>query len=175
MNNMMKTFVGIPSDMKVYPWYENESAKKGMTLAQSLEERLIFGLNEKGWTATSAAFSNYPDQQEVRDSLSAADARKLLLIVLDDWFVSVNLNWVGDTNFDWGATVRIFDSDAAVLLEQTSGARHVIPGDAGESYPNLIRRAFRDRFKEILETTEVRNVLLPGHSHSTDPPAGGGG
>ncbi len=159
---------GKTSEMKVYPWYESESDKKRKTLAQALEERLIFGLNDDGWTAISAGYSDEPDQQEVLDSLSASGARKLLLIILDDWYVSVNANWGGGMNFDWGTTVKIYDSAGNLLLDQTSGTRHVIPGDGSGAtrVMNLIRRVFRDRLQEILETTEVRDALLSGRSYS---------
>ena len=52
---------GIPSDMKVYPWYENDKAKKDITLAQALEERIVFGLNDENWSAVAAGFEVIAD------------------------------------------------------------------------------------------------------------------
>ena len=98
---------GIPSKMPVYPWFETEREKKHLTLAQALEDRLIFGLNDEGWNVISAGFDQHPAEQEVLDSLLAANARNLLLVILNDWYVSINLNWVSAFNFDWGTTVKI--------------------------------------------------------------------
>lgn len=159
---------GIPSKIKTYPWYEDDKKKKSITLAQALEDRLIFGLKDEGWNVASAGFPTHPTEQQIRESLMAADAQNLLLIVLNDWYVSVNLNWVGGENFDWGTTVKIFGNDGSKLLEQTSGTRHVIPPDGSDSYPNLIRRAFRDRLEEILETPEVQNALVSNRSYESD-------
>jgi hypothetical protein len=158
---------GIPSAMKTYPWYESDKEKKSITLAQALEERLIIGLNDEGWTVKSAGFTTHPTVQQVRETLLASNAQNLLLIVLNDWYVSVNLNWVGGENFDWATTVKIFGDDGSKLLEQTSGTRHVIPPDGSESYPNLIRRAFRDRLEEILETPEVQSALVSNRSYDS--------
>ena len=156
---------GIPSKMKAYPWYESDKEKKSITLAQALEERLIIGLNDEGWNVVSAGFTTHPSEEQILESLRASDAQNLLLIVLNDWYVSVNLNWVGGENFDWGATVKVFGNDGSKLLEQTSGSRHVIPPDGSDSYQNLIRRAFRGRLEEILETPEVQNALVLNQSY----------
>jgi hypothetical protein len=36
-------------------------------------------------------------------------ADRILLITLDEWYVDVNLNWVGSFDFDWGYTVEVSD------------------------------------------------------------------
>ena len=40
---------GMRTDMHVYPLVAHEEEKKNQTLAQALEERIVFGLEDEGW------------------------------------------------------------------------------------------------------------------------------
>jgi hypothetical protein len=153
---------GLPRYMRVYPMLEVGFAKQHKTLVDLLEEPLVFGMNESGWDAQPIRFQAIPSNEEVAEALSTSNTGKFLLIVLYDWYVSVNKAWFSDSNFDWDLAVIIFNKGGNRILEWRTGARTMIPYVASDSYPNTIKRAFRDRLDELMETEQVREALLAG-------------
>jgi len=73
--------------------------------------------------------------------------------------VSINLNWVTAFILEWNVTVNTFDRDAKALGSTSVSGRDTIDEDASDSFPNMIRRAYRDRLSRILEEAEVREAL----------------
>ena len=94
---------GLPRYMRVYPMLEVGFAKQHKTLVDLLEEPLVFGMNESGWVAHPARFQAIPSNEEVAEALSTSNTGKFLLIILHDWYVSLNKAWFSDSNFDWSA------------------------------------------------------------------------
>jgi hypothetical protein len=153
---------GIPTAMKVYPWFESDRNKKETTLARALEERIVFGLNDEGWNAIGAEYENEPTGQERRDSLADSSAENLVMLILKDWYVAINMNWVSAFSFDWDIVLKVFDSEGVLILEQPSSGKDVVDEQANDSIPNQIRRAYRERLVKILETPEIQNALARG-------------
>jgi hypothetical protein len=150
---------GIPTDMYVYPWVAHEEEKKNQTLAQALEERIVFGLEDEGWDVVGGAFASRPSEQKMLGRLRAEAAKTLLILTLKKWYVDINLNWVTAFILEWNVTVDTFDRDAKALGSTSVSGRDTIDEDASDSFPNMIRRAYRDRLARILEEAEVREAL----------------
>ncbi len=150
---------GIPTDMYVYPWVAHEEEKKNQTLAQALEERIVFGLEDEGWDVVGGAFASRPSEQKMLGRLRAEAAKTLLILTLKKWYVDINLNWVTAFILEWNVTVNTFDRDAKALGSTSVSGRDTIDEDASDSFPNMIRRAYRNRLARILEEAEVREAL----------------
>jgi hypothetical protein len=150
---------GIPTDMQTYPWLVTDKDKKEQTLAQALQERIVVGLSDEGWQLTSADFTAVPTKGEVAALLPTRSAQRLLVLSLSQWFVSINLNWVGAFNFDWGYKLEVLDVTGTVVATITDSGRDVVDEKASESPQNMIKLAFRDRLIKILERPDVRTAL----------------
>ena len=150
---------GIPSDMLVYPWFVSDKAKKDQTLAQAIEDRVVVGLGDEGWTLSGAALTAPPTAEQATALLEQRKAQRLLSLALTDWFVSVNLNWVGAFNFDWGYRVEVFDDQGKVVTTFAESGRDVVDMKADESPQNMIKMAFRERLIKILERPELSSAL----------------
>ena len=153
------TMFGIPSDMQVYPWFVSDKAKKDQTLAQAIEDRVVVGLADEGWTLSGAALTAPPTAAEAAALLEQRKAQRLLSLALTDWFVSVNLNWVGAFNFDWGYRVEVFDDKGSIVTTFADSGRDVVDMKADESPQNMIKMAFRERLIKILERPELSTTL----------------
>ena len=150
---------GIPSDMLVYPWFVSDKAKKDQTLAQAIEDRVVVGLGDEGWSLSGAALTAPPTAEQAAALLEQRKAQRLLSLALTDWFVSVNLNWVGAFNFDWGYRVEVFDDKGGVVTTFADSGRDVVDMKADESPQNMIKMAFRERLIKILERPELSSAL----------------
>jgi hypothetical protein len=150
---------GIPSDMQTYPWFVSDKARKDQTLAQALEERVVVGLNDEGWQMTGAALTKPPTKDEAVSLLAARSAQRLLVLSLTQWYVSINLNWVSAFNFDWGYEIEVLDSQGASIAGIKDSGRDVVDAQGDQSWPNMIKMAYRDRLIKILERPEVRTAL----------------
>lgn len=150
---------GIPSDMQVYPWFVSDKAKKDQTLAQAIEDRIVVGLGDEGWTLSGAAVTGRPTTEQAAALLAERKAQLLVDLALTDWFVSVNLNWVGAFNFDWGYRVEVFDDKGNVVTTFADSGRDVVDMKADESPQNMIKMAFRERLIKILERPELKTAL----------------
>ena len=147
------------TDMHVYPLVAHEEEKKNQTLAQALEERIVFGLEDEGWDVVGGAFASRPSEQKMLGRLRTEAAETLLIVTLKEWYVSINVSWITAFNLDWNVTVDTFDRDARTLGSTSVSGRDTIDEDASDSYNNMIRRAYRDRLARILEEAEVRDAL----------------
>jgi hypothetical protein len=150
---------GIPSDMQVYPWFVSDKTKKDQTLAQAIEDRVVVGLGDEGWVLSGAALTAPPTAKQATALLEQRKAQRLLSLALTDWFVSVNLNWVGAFNFDWGYRVEVFDEKGSVVTTFAESGRDVVDMKADESPQNMIKMAFRERLIKILERPELSSAL----------------
>ena len=150
---------GIPSDMETYPWLISDKAKKGQALAQALADRIAVGLNDEGWKVTSVESEATPDEATVTALLSARGSERLVVLTLTQWFISVNLNWVGAFNFDWGYRLAVYDERGKRLLGVDDQGRDVVDMQASESPQNMIKMAFRARLIKILERPDLQSAL----------------
>jgi hypothetical protein len=141
---------GIPSDMETYPWLISDKTKKG---------RIALGLNDEGWKVTSIESSANPDQATVTALLTSQGSERLVVLTLTQWFISVNLNWVGAFNFDWGYRLAVYDQQGKSLLGVEDQGRDVVDMQASESPQNMIKMAFRARLIKILERPDLQSAL----------------
>ncbi len=150
---------GIPVDMKVYPWVTEDSAKKSQTLSQALEDRIVLGMKERGWKVIGAGLNSAPSADQVAQLLRERGADRLLVMRVTEWFVSVNLNWVGAFDFDWGVAVTVSGPRASPLLSFEDVGRDVVDLEAKQSPGNSIRLAYRARLTKIFERPDLQAAL----------------
>jgi hypothetical protein len=160
---------GIPTNMNVYPWISENSAKKGQTLAQALEERIVIGMNERGWKVVGANLGSAPAPEQVPQLLRERGADRLLLLRLTEWSVDVNLNWVGSFDFDWGTAVTVFGSQATPLLSFEDTGKDVVELQSSQSPGNSVRLAFKARLTKLFERPDLQAALTapvgPSQAH----------
>jgi hypothetical protein len=150
---------GIPSDMQTYPWFVSDKNKKKQTLAQALEERIVVGLNNEGWRLVAADYTTRPTKEETVTLLADHNAKRLLILSITQWVVSINLNWVNAFNFDWGYKFDVLDERGVVVATISDLGRDVVDEEAKQSYQNLVKLAFRERLIKIFERPEVKTAL----------------
>ena len=146
--------IGIPTVAHTYPWYVDKT-HKGQPLAQALEDRIVYGLNDEGWNTMAAGFASLPGPNEINGSLSQHQAEKLLILILKDWWCDININLVSAFRFDWDATVEIYDRRGNLIRSFSDAGRDLIKEEGSDSWPNMIRRAYRARLIKFLEKPEV--------------------
>lgn len=150
--------MGIPSTAHTYPWYV-DNKHKGQTLAEALEDRIVYGLNDEGWNTVPAGFSSCPGPDEIDESLLQNQSEKLLILILKDWWCDINMNRISAFTFDWDATVEIYGKKGSLIESFSDAGRDIVDEEADDSWPNMIRRAYRTRLIQFLEKPEVINSL----------------
>jgi hypothetical protein len=150
---------GIPMDINVHPWVNEDSAKKAQTLAQALEERIVVGMNERGWKVVAANLASAPAAEQIPQLLHARGADRLLILRLTAWSVNVNLNWVGSFDFDWGYAVAVLGPQANVLLSFSDTGQDVVELQSSQSPANSVRLAFRARLTTLFERPDLQSAL----------------
>lgn len=150
---------GIPSDMHTYPWFVTDKGKKKQTLAEAVEERIVFGLNDEGWKMIPSDQAEPTSKAEAKSVLTSNGAHRLLILTITQWFVSVNLNWVTAFNFDWGYRFDVRDEMGDTVSTFSDSGRDVVDEDAKQSPQNTIKMAFRDRLIQILENPQLKSAL----------------
>lgn len=150
--------MGIPSVAHTYPWYVDKE-QKGQTLAQALEDRIVYGLNDEGWKTVPGRLGSPPDTDEISELLSKNQSNKLLIIILKDWWCDINLNMVSAFRFDWEATVEIYGWNGRLIGSFSDAGRDIIEEAGDDSWNNMIRRAYRERLIKLLEKPKVIESL----------------
>jgi len=150
---------GIPADIFVYPILSEDKKYKEQSLAAALEERIVKGLGDRGWSALGANLASRPLVGDLPVLIRDRNSDRFLLITLQNWFVSVNTNWVTAFNFDWAVRVEVFDRGGASILNYEDAGRDVVDVAYNESYGNHIRLAYKERLSKILEDARLRDAL----------------
>ncbi|WP_035385412.1 hypothetical protein [Ferrimonas futtsuensis] len=150
---------GIPFDWHVNPVLATEKGDSKRTLAQFLEHRLVNGLQQKGWDVEGLNLKQAFTGENAKTVLTEKQAGKLLVLNLNEWYFSVNLNWVSAFNFDTDTLVQVYELQQGKLLEKQIGGRDVVEEKSDESPQNNILRAYRDQLIEILTDPEVQQSL----------------
>jgi len=165
IGKMHLTF-GIPADMAVYPVISEDKKYKDQSLAAALEERIADGVAGRGWQATAAGLASRPVQDDIPTMIDERNTEQLLLLTLEKWFVSINLNWVSAFNFDWAVRVEVFDKSGTHLADYRDSGRDIVDEEHDQSPGNHIRLAYKERLTKILEDPRLRAVL---HAGSPEP------
>lgn len=148
---------GIPVDWHVNQVLTRETADKSMTLAQFLSSRIIVGLQEKQWNAEGVELETIPDDAMTRELLeSHPKGSRLLVLLLKEWYFSINLGWVTAFNFDTDAFVYVFSLSDGEILEKRFKERDIVDETASESPQNNVLRAYRDQLTQIFNDEDVR-------------------
>lgn len=150
---------GIPLDWHVNKVLATEPGDKEKDLAQFLQSRLVNGLNESGWNATAVDLAQVPGDAEVKQLLQEKDASKMISLVLNEWYFSINLNWVSAFNFDTDTNVLVYDLSNGELLTKNIKERDVIDEQASQSPQNNILLAYKAQLDQIVNDEEVRQVM----------------
>ncbi|KPJ75431.1 MAG: hypothetical protein AMJ54_14975 [Deltaproteobacteria bacterium SG8_13] len=151
--------MGIPTVAHTYPWYV-DNQHKGQPLAQALEDRIVYGLNDEGWNTIAAGFASLPGPDEITEFLSQNRSEKVLILTLKDWWCDINLNRVSGFRFDWDATVEIYGKKGNLITSFSDAGRDIIEEEGSDSWPNMIRRAYRARLIKFLEKPQVIDALI---------------
>jgi len=153
---------GIPADIHVYPYFAAGWKNRKQSLASALEERIVLGFAGEGGHATAVSSLGLLPAEEKRAALAQEPGSKLLVLTLREWFVSLNANLVSSAfNFDWGVDIEVLGADGSSVKYSAKG-RDVVDLDYNQSYPNLIRVAYRERLTKLLEESVVRAALEGG-------------
>jgi hypothetical protein len=161
-----KTFIGrahgtfgIPSDWHVNPVLAVEPGDSERDLAQLLRHRLTAGIVAAGWDAVESPSSEPLTSEQADSLLRQAEAVRMILLELKEWFFSINLSWVTAFNFDTDVFVSVFRLGEGRLMNKQIAGRDVIDVEGSQSYRNHILMAYRDQLTEILNDPEVRQAL----------------
>ncbi len=151
---------GIPVDWNVDTLLATEKDDKSLTLSQWLQKRIVLGLTDKGWQVKPADFDSLPSETMASDTLTEQTSQHLLVLDLQEWFFSINLNWVSSFNFDTEVNTYLFDKDKGLTHQTSLKERDVIDEKADESPQNNVLRAYRDQLLQILSDPELKAHIL---------------
>ncbi|WP_226642121.1 hypothetical protein [Microbulbifer variabilis] len=161
-----KTFVGkahasfgIPVDWHVKQVLATEPGDKEKNLAQFLQSRLVYGLNTSGWNAAEVDLDEIPEETTIKQLMEEKNATKMINLVLNEWYFSINLNWVSAFNFDTDTSVLVYDLEDGQLLTKNLKERDVIEEKANQSPQNNILLAYKAQLDQIINDEEVRGVM----------------
>lgn len=79
--------------------------------------------------------------------------------MLNEWYFSVNLNWVSAFNFDTNTDILVYSLEEGKLLAKNIAERDVVDEQANESPQNNILRAYKAQLDQIVNDEEVRNAV----------------
>lgn len=149
---------GIPMDIHVYPVVALKP-EKNFTLAQELEQRIAEGLAATGADVVRVDEGAHGNAASAKSAARALSSDRILLITLDEWYVDINLNWVGSFDFDWGYTVEISDTAGAQVAMFKDSGKDEVKLNGSDSARNQITAAYRARLEKLLSRPEVRSGL----------------
>ncbi|WP_444937070.1 hypothetical protein ACJJIW_08175 [Microbulbifer sp. JMSA004] len=150
---------GIPVDWHVNQVLATEPGDKEKNLAQFLQSRLTHGLNETGWNTTAVDLDEVPSDEAIKALMEENNTEKMISLVLNEWYFSVNLNWVSAFNFDTNTDILVYSLEEGKLLAKNIAERDVVDEQASESPQNNILRAYKAQLDQIVNDEEIRNAV----------------
>lgn len=153
---------GIPADWHVKQVLATEDGDEERDLAGWLQHRIVRGLNEEGWQSEEIDFDSLPNAGETATKLEERNSTWLLAMVLNEWYFSINLNWVTAFNFDSDVNVHLFNIEGGEVLSKKFKERDVIDEKAGESPQNNVLNAYKAQIQQILNDDEIRGHIEKG-------------
>lgn len=161
-----KTYIGLAQDafgkattLRTYPWIVSDEEKRQQALSGVLAERIVFGLNDEGWNAVLARFSDVPSEPKAENLVRLHNAENILVLTLKNWNVNLNLNWITPLVLDWDIVVTVIDKSGKKLVEFMDSGTDTVDEVAGLSIADHIRLAYRERLTRILEAEKIRVAL----------------
>ncbi|WP_318401174.1 hypothetical protein [Photobacterium leiognathi] len=150
---------GIPVDWHVSQVLATEEGDKEKTLADFLEHRILHGLQKQGWNVEAVKVTSGASDSEIMTLLADNQADKLMQLNINEWYFSINLNWVSAFNFDTDTLVKIYEVNDGQILEKQIAGRDVIEEKGDKSPQNNVLRAYREQLVEIFSDPEVKSKL----------------
>lgn len=163
---------GIPVDWHVNPVLAVTPPDKTRTFAQFLENRLVTGLTTAGWPAVEVGPApavpakgaklvapTAPDEAQIERLLAQHSAGSLVLLRVQEWYFSINLNWVTAFNLDTDTIVSVYRPGQGMTFTKRIGGRDVVDVQASQSPRNHILMAYRDQLTEIIRDPDLRQAL----------------
>lgn len=150
---------GIPVDWHVSQVLATEEGDKEKTLADFLDHRILHGLQKQGWNVEAVKVPSGASDSDIMVLLADNQADKLMQLNINEWFFSINLNWVSAFNFDTDTLVKIYEVNDGQILEKQIAGRDVIEEKSDESPQNNVLRAYREQLVEIFSDPEVKSKL----------------
>ena len=117
------------------------------------------GLNKDGWDSRAADIFCHPALDEAESRLVEEDASWLIALVLNEWYFSINLNWVTAFNFDTDADLHVFRIGGGKVLSKSFIERDDIEEKGDESPQNNILGASRGHSHFSLIFHAIQNAL----------------
>jgi len=151
---------GIPVDWHVKHIFTTEQDDKERTLAEVLQYRMVVGLQNDGWKVVPV---NEEAQQKLPDLnavLADTSADTLVMLTLNEWYFSINLNWVSAFNFDTNVDVSVKTLDPDLVFAKNITERDVIDEEASQSPQNKVFEAYRDQLIQVLEDPDVKAAVM---------------
>ena len=150
---------GIPVDWHVRQVLATEEGDKELDLSSWIQLRIVNGLNHEGWQTKAIDLSSLPDVDEAQSRMKQEDASWMIALVLNEWYFTINLNWVTAFNFDTDTDIHVFHINSGEVLQKNIKERDVIDEQASESPQNNILRAYKAQLQQILNDRDLQNVL----------------
>lgn len=150
---------GIPSDWHVKQVLATEEGEKELDLSSWLELRIVNGLNREGWQSKAIDLDSIPSVDDATSELLKEDSSWLIILALNEWYFSINLNWVTAFNFDTDSDIYVFHVNKGKVLHKNIKERDVIDEKAGESPQNQIIGAYKAQLQQIFNDRELQSVL----------------
>ena len=146
---------GIPTDWHVRQVLATAEGDNERDLASFLQHRIFNGLQESGWNVRSVNVNDLPTDEEARTILDEYEAKKIITLMINEWYFSINLNFVSAFNFDTDTEIVVQDLADGVILTKNFKERDVIDERASESAQNNVLRAYKAQLTQILNDPEV--------------------
>lgn len=151
---------GIPVDWHVKHIVNTEEGDADKTLAEVLQHRLVIGLRRDDWNVISMEDPSRPDVSKASTLHSDLGADVLVTLVLNEWYFSINLNWVSAFNFDTDVDVYVQTVEPAKLTQKNIAERDVIEEQADQSAQNNILEAYRNQLVQVFDDPEIRAAII---------------
>ena len=151
---------GIPVDWHVNHIVNTEEGDADKTLAEVLQHRLVIGLRRDDWNVISMEDPSRPDVSKASILPSDLGADVLVTLVLNEWYFSINLNWVSAFNFDTDVDVYVQTVEPAKLTQKNIAERDVIEEQADQSAQNNILEAYRNQLVQVFDDPEIRAAII---------------
>jgi hypothetical protein len=151
---------GIPADWSI-SMIAPQKEDRDKTLAELLRDRIVKGLKSNGWNVVPVDMRKV-DEQEAGRLMAAEKADKLLLLVVNKWYFSINLNWVTAFNFDSDTDTHVFDSRRGEIYRKNLSERNVVDEKYDDSPANMIFQAYKEQLDQIFNDPELKTIFSGG-------------
>jgi hypothetical protein len=152
---------GIPVDWHVKQVLATEEGEKELDLSSWLVLRIVNGFNSEGWQSKSIDLDSLPSVDDATRELLKEDSSWLIILVLNEWYFSINLNWVSAFNFDTDSDIHVFHVNDGEVLYKNIKERDVVDEKASESPQNTILGAYKAQLQQIFNDADLQSVLGP--------------